>query len=90
MWRRRQAAQRLAPLGCGCRDPLFCRCRPPISERPPLSEKMIDASADAARHLSEIGFVPLLELDVLRALYRRGGDGRALAQELCGLAGGEA
>ena len=25
--RRREAALRLPPLACGCRDPLYCRCR---------------------------------------------------------------
>jgi hypothetical protein len=91
MWRRRQAAQRLAPLGCGCRDPLFCRCRPPVSERPALSEKMVDAGADAAIHiLITTGCAPILKTDVLRALWRRGGDDRRLAQEPYELAGGDA
>ena len=86
--RRRQAAQRLTPLDCGCRDPLLaCRCEPPPE---PLSERMVDAGADAARHILEIGCVPLLQLEVLRALYRRGGDDRQFAQELYTLAGGEA
>src|SRR6476619_1402112 len=47
-------------LACGCRDPLFCECRPPLIESPPLTEKMIDAGAQAARHLLDIGLVPLL------------------------------
>ena len=54
-----------------------------------MSEKFIDAGAQAARHLLEIGLTPLLEDVVLAALYARGGDDRALAQELYGLAGGE-
>jgi hypothetical protein len=74
-------------LACGCRDPLFCECRPPLIESPPLTEKMIDAGAQAARHLLDIGLVPLLEDAVLDALYARGGDDRELAQQLWELAG---
>jgi hypothetical protein len=48
---------------------------------------MVAAGADAARHLLEIGFVPLLEADTLRALYARGGADRQLARELFDLAG---
>jgi hypothetical protein len=51
---------------------------------------MVDAGAQAARHILETGYVPLLQLDVLRALYRRGGNDRRLAQELYELAGGDA
>ena len=73
MWRRRQAAQRMEPLNCPgrCRDPLFCRCHPPLSDRARrtrssehdvlLSERWIDAGADAARHILRIGLVPMLE-----------------------------
>jgi hypothetical protein len=50
---------------------------------------MIDAGAQAARHILDVGYVPLLELDVLRALYRRGGRDRRLAQELYDLCGGD-
>jgi hypothetical protein len=82
-FRRRRAAERLVPLDCGCRDPWPCRC-----SRPPVSEKTIDAGAQAARHLLDCGQVPLLEIDVLRALWRRGGTDRQLAQELYDLAGG--
>jgi len=34
--------------------------------------------------------IPLLPIEVLRALYRRGGDDRALAIELHAATGGEA
>ena len=89
-WRRRhQAAQRMVPLACGCRDPLFCRCRPPLSDRPPIAEKMVDAGADAARHLLATGCVPILTLDVLRAMHKRGGDVWALAEQLHAATGGE-
>ena len=85
--RRREAARHLKPLACGCRDPLFCRCRPTLHERPPLTEKMIDAGRDTAHHLLENGFVPLLQPDVLHALHRRGDDDRQLARELYALVG---
>jgi hypothetical protein len=49
---------------------------------------MIDASRDAARHILETGNVPVLEIEVLQALWRRGGADRALAEELHSLAGG--
>ena len=74
----------MPPLDCGCADPWPCRCG-----RPPLSERKVDAGADAARHILGVGCVPLLRLDVLRALYRRGGDDRRLAEELYELAGGD-
>ena len=65
--------------------PLRQRC-----SRRPLSERMVDGGRAAALHLLEIGCVPILQLDTLRALHQRGGDDRALAQELYELAGGEA
>jgi hypothetical protein len=83
--RRREAALRMPVLDCGCRDPWHpCTC-----SQSPLSEKMVDAGAQAARHLLEVGFVPLLEVDTLRALHRRGGADRRLAQELYELVGGD-
>lgn len=81
--RRRRASDRSVPLDCGCRDPWPCRCTVP-----PLSDRMIDAGRDAARFILEAGYVPLLELEVLRALYRRGGADRALAVEVHHLTGG--
>lgn len=83
--RRRRASYRCVPLDCGCRDPWPCRCT-----EPPLSEKFIDAGRDAAQHLLEHGQIPLLEVEVLQALWRRGGDDRALAVELHRLSGGRA
>jgi len=50
---------------------------------------MIDGGRAAAEHLLDIGLVPMLELDTLRALYRRGGHDRALAQQLYELAGND-
>lgn len=83
-WRRRQqAACRLAPLDCGCPDPWPCTCT-----EPPLSDRMIDGGRDAALHVLECGQVPLLEMEVLQALWRRGGDDRELAELLHRLSGG--
>ena len=48
---------------------------------------MVDAGRDAARHILETGQVPLLELEVLQALWRRGGDDRVLAEQLHELTG---
>jgi hypothetical protein len=89
--RRYRAAQQLKPMRCRCRDPLFCRCWPEafhgerLSEPP--SEVMVDAGADAARHLLEVGHTPILKQNTLRALWRRGGSDRRLAQTLYDLAG---
>ncbi|ORV37281.1 hypothetical protein AWC00_23085 [Mycobacterium conspicuum] len=84
MRRRRAAARRLAPLDCGCPDPWPCRC-----SDPPLSTQMIDAGRRAAEHILDNGEVPLLELEVLQALWRRGGDDRAFAEQLHELTGGQ-
>lgn len=82
--RRREAARRLPPLDCGCRDPWPCRCT-----EPPLSDRAINGWRDTARYLLAQGKTPLLPLEALRALYRRGGADRTLAQELHVLAHGE-
>jgi hypothetical protein len=77
-WKRRhRAARRVISLDCGCPDPWPCRC-----SEPPLSDKMIDAGRDGALHLLADGYVPLLKIEVLQALYRRGGDDRELAELL--------
>jgi len=81
--RRRSASPRLVPLDCGCRDPWPCRC-----SDPPLSERMVDAGRDAALHILDAGEIPLLEIEILQALYRRGGADRALAEQLHALTGG--
>ncbi|WP_137147143.1 hypothetical protein [Mycolicibacterium sp. CR10] len=83
-WKRRHdAARRLPPLDCGCGpDPWLCRCT-----QPPLSAHALDGWADAARHLMVHGKTPLLPIEVLRALYRRGGDDQALALKLHAAAG---
>jgi hypothetical protein len=53
-----------------------------------LSGKMIDAGRDAALHFLADGYVPLLEFEVLQALWRRGGEDRELAELLHALTGG--
>jgi hypothetical protein len=73
-WRR--AVQRALPLDCGCR--IACHCT-----FPPLTDNQIDGYADAARYiLDTTGCTPMLPLEVLRGLYRRGGEDRALAEKL--------
>ncbi|OBF86974.1 hypothetical protein A5791_19880 [Mycobacterium sp. 852002-51163_SCH5372311] len=73
------------PLDCGCPDPWPCRC-----SEPPLTERMIDGGRDAALHiLDTTGRIPLLETEVLQALWRRGGTDRELAELLHALTLGE-
>lgn len=85
-WRRRRAAAaRLVALDCGCSDPWPCRCTDP-----PLTDQAVDGWAAAARHLLADGRIPLLPLDVLRALHRRRGPDRALAEQLHAVTGGAA
>lgn len=84
-WKRRQrAARRVPPLDCGCPDSWPCRC-----SFPPLSDKMIDAGRDAALHVLTARHVPLLEFEVLQALWRRGGTDRELAELLHRLTDGQ-
>jgi len=65
-------------LDCGCR--VVCHCAPP-----PLSDRQVTAWADCARFIMDTaGVVPVVPVEVLRALYRRGGDDRALAEKLHG------
>ena len=84
-WKRRHAAaQRVASLDCGCPDPWPCRCT-----EPPLSEHALDGWRDAAVKLLFGGNVPLLPIEVRRALWRRGGPDRVLAEKLHEACGGE-
>lgn len=76
--RRRDASQRLELLDCSHADPWPCRCTPM-----PLSDHQIDGWADCARYIIETsGCIPTLPTDVLRALWRRGGEDRSLAEKL--------
>lgn len=83
--RRWEASRRLPSLECGCSpDPWLCRCT-----EPPLSTRAIDAWRDAAKYVLAQGRTPLVPLEALRALHRRGGPDRELAIELWGLTSGE-
>jgi hypothetical protein len=82
---RRVAAARSVPLDCSCRDPWTC---PENRLGRDGFDRWVDAGATAARHLLQCGCTPILEPDVLQALWWRGGDERALAQRLYELAGG--
>jgi hypothetical protein len=55
-----------------------------------LSEQRIDAGRDAALHvLANTDCIPLLEIEVLHALWRRGGTDREIAGLLYQLTDGE-
>ena len=76
--RRHDASVRLAPLDCGCPDPWLCSCTEPA-----LTNRTVDGYADAARFIRDsTGCTPLLSVHILRALHRRGGADRALAEQL--------
>lgn len=55
-----------------------CRCEC----EPPPSDHQLDAWRAAADTINAAGYLPSLPIDVLRGLYRRGGEDRALAQRL--------
>lgn len=82
--RRRAATVRSVPLDCGCRDPWVCTCT-----EPPLSHVVVDGWRDSALHILDAGLLPRLPIEVLRALYRRGGRDRLLAEMLHDAIGGE-
>jgi hypothetical protein len=83
--RRREAAQRLPSLDCGCGpDPWLCRCTDP-----PLTGRQLDGWRDAALRVLFNRQVPILPIEVLRALYRRGSSDRILAERLHSASGGE-
>lgn len=80
----------LAPCGC-IRDPDHDQHHCPRSRhRGEDFDHWVDAGAQAARHILDLGYTPLLRPDTLRALHARGGDDRRLAQKLFELAGGDA
>lgn len=83
--RRRSAADRSVPLDCGCRDPWPCRCTDP-----PLSDHAIDSWRDSALEILRGGHMPVLPVEARRALWRRGGRDRLLAELLHDACGGEA
>ncbi|KUH90765.1 hypothetical protein AU187_24500 [Mycobacterium sp. IS-1556] len=84
-WKRRhEAARRVEPLDCGCKDSWTCRCT-----EPPLSDHALDGWRDAALRLLFCGELPLLPIEVLRALWQRGGPDRVLAEQLHAACDGE-
>jgi hypothetical protein len=83
--RRRAASQRVVPLSCGCPDPWACRCTDP-----PLSEAALDGWRNSALHVLRAGHFPVLPIEARRALWRRGGADRLLAELLHDACGGEA
>ncbi len=81
---RRRAASRRLPVGaCGRADPWYY-------DEPPLTDHQLDGWRAAARHVLGAGVVPRVPVEALRALYRRGGPDRQLAERLHQLAGGVA
>jgi len=80
--RRRRASQRMMALACGCFDPW-----PHRRTEPPLSEHELDAWVAAAEHILAEGCMPLVPIEVRRALWRRPAD-RALALLLHDASGG--
>lgn len=74
----------MVSLDCGCPDGWPCRCT-----EPPLSAQMVDGYRDAALHILSTGVCPMVPLEVLQALHRRGGDDRELANELHERTGGQ-
>lgn len=79
-WKRRHsAAQRLTPLECVCRDPWPCRHHEANAEPSTLQ---VDAYRDTCRSLLSTGLLPAPRLPEMRALWRRGGEERELAQEI--------
>lgn len=79
--RRRAASQRMVPLDCGCpkgphADPLACLCT-----FPPLTDHQLDGWVATAQHVLAAGQMPLVPIEVRRALWRRPAD-RELAELL--------
>jgi hypothetical protein len=75
--RRRDAALRLEPLVCGCRDPWPCRCHDYEQ-----SDVQFDAYQDAAQHLMELDLSPGPDVVAMRRMWRRGGHSQRLAMEI--------
>jgi hypothetical protein len=84
--RRRHAAADCRPLACGHRDPLTCLARRCHEKGPRavLSDHQLDGWRDTALGLLRVGCMPLVPLEARRALWRRGGADRVLAEILSG------
>jgi hypothetical protein len=76
--RRRGEKNRSVPLSCGCRDPWTCRC---YTTEPPLTDNQLDGWVAAANHVLAQGQMPLVPIEVRRALWKRAAD-RTLAERL--------
>ena len=80
----------MVALDCGCPtgpqdDPLACLCT-----FPPLSNQAVESWVAAIEHVLAQGEMPLVPIEVRRALYQRGGRKRALAERLHRGCGGAA
>lgn len=80
---RLDASRRLAPIPCGCRDPLHHRCGGGAAP----SIRDVDGAGIAVAHLLETGLTPILGAPVARAMWARGDGLRRLAQQLHQLGG---
>jgi len=74
--RQRRAWRRKPRLECGCSEP--CRC----DYRNNPSEKRVDGYRDTIEHLAEHGLGAAALSPELRALWRRGGSDRQLAEQI--------
>jgi hypothetical protein len=72
--RRQQAARRLEPHPCGCRDPWSCT----HGRDEPLDDLTLDAWEAAAAALTAHGMPPVLPVAVRDALHRRDSRRRVL------------
>ncbi len=75
---RAEAARRLPPCDCGCRDPWICHCHNTSAP----SDRMIDGYLQAAQHLESLGLTPAPLMPELRLMWQRGGTDRRLAQSI--------
>ena len=74
--RLRRNHSRTVPLECGCKWHCWCTF-------PPLTDHQLDGWAAAARHIiATTGQTPILPVEVLRAVWRRRGADRDLAEKL--------
>jgi hypothetical protein len=77
--RRRAATYRVPRLECGsCADPWTCRCY----DDPEPTPRMVDAYRDAVQTISGAGMTPAAFVPEMRAMWRRGGEYRRLAQTI--------
>lgn len=81
---RRQAAMLCVPAECGCVDPWTCRCK---QKKVTVTDHELDGWRDTIAMLLDKGMTPLLDVEILRALWRRGGIDRRLAQAVADRAG---